>query len=308
MCDFLGCVAPEERCLSTWEYLNGQSKLAQQKLFLIQDVDSSYSNRVEAKNNLHIARLRTLGCSPHAIERHALTEAFGIIINAIEEFIRTSSGDVALDISCLPKRLFFPILNLLFKSDRIYNLLVTYTVPAGYSDNKLAERNDEWAPLPTFGALQPHVRPTRLVVNVGFMAMGLDEQVAEQDWEQIYLLFPFPAEPPTISRSWEFVRSLESQRRSAEFELYHTDPMNLSDAFNRLVTIGSSGPVILAPFGPKTISAAMCLYATLTGSEVYYAQPTVYRHDYSIGVAQSAGAPSIFAYWIRMNGKNFYQS
>jgi hypothetical protein len=50
----------------------------------------------------------------------------------------------------------------------------------------------------------------------------------------------------------------------------------------------------------------MCLYAALSGSPVYYAQPKVYRPDYSVGIAKSNGAEQIFAYWIKHDTKSLF--
>ncbi len=61
-----------------------------------------------------------------------------------------------------------------------------------------------------------------------------------------------------------------------------------------------------APFGPKTFSVAMCLYAIQKDSAVYYPQPTVYHPDYSIGIKNNEPSEAVNAYWIKQGGINLY--
>jgi hypothetical protein len=54
------------------------------------------------------------------------------------------------------------------------------------------------------------------------------------------------------------------------------------------------------------MSIAMCLYANLTDSPVYYSQPKVYHPEYSIGVQVRDGEAEIYAYCIRLSGRDLY--
>ncbi|MFP3675336.1 hypothetical protein SB724_21205, partial [Bacillus sp. SIMBA_031] len=67
----------------------------------------------------------------------------------------------------------------------------------------------------------------------------------------------------------------------------------------------------LAAFGTKPVSLAMALFGIYYNAPVYYTQPTLYRPDYSTGVAtfvtsKGEQKPSCFAYPIRLNFRDLY--
>ena len=77
---------------------------------------------------------------------------------------------------------------------------------------------------------------------------------------------------------------------------------DVSDIFDHIKEITASGQdgAIFAPFGPKTMSLAMCLFARLTQGVVYYSQPRLYHPNYSIGIR------AVEAYCLRLNGRDYY--
>jgi hypothetical protein len=82
----------------------------------------------------------------------------------------------------------------------------------------------------------------------------------------------------------------------------------MSAKADRIISLTRKGAETadLAPFGPKPMSLAMCIYAALTEAQVFYTQPSSYRPDYSVGISQVGGEPEIYAYWIRMSGTTTY--
>ena len=80
------------------------------------------------------------------------------------------------------------------------------------------------------------------------------------------------------------------------------DSNNMPDAFDFIhkETNGGNKNAIFAPYGPKPMSLAMCIYATLAGSPVYYTQPMYYNPKYS------TGDNDCFAYCITLNKKLLY--
>ena len=68
----------------------------------------------------------------------------------------------------------------------------------------------------------------------------------------------------------------------------------------------------IAPYGPKTQSLAMCLFAIAAASAgrprvpVFYAQPHRYALDYSTGIKLKNGKPDIVAYCLKLAGGNLY--
>jgi hypothetical protein len=65
-------------------------------------------------------------------------------------------------------------------------------------------------------------------------------------------------------------------------------------------------PTVLVPYGPKPISLAMCLFATVTNSSVYYAQPRTYNPLYSQGVAIQNEKRLCYAYALKLGGRALY--
>jgi hypothetical protein len=216
-----------------------------------------------------------------------------------------------LDVSALPKRFFFPFIKLLLRETaRVRNLVVTYTSPKGHTTEKLAENPDDWDHLPLFSGSYAHSKPEMMIINVGFEGLGLQQQV---DYGEaglpVKLLLPFPASPQAFKRSWELVRRLQKNRLADHFQTYLTDATDVSDAFDRLVSLTDHGRLraVLAPFGPKPISVSMCIFATLTESQVFYTQPKVYHPNYSYGIGQVAGSPSVWAHCLRLDSREYYQ-
>jgi len=54
------------------------------------------------------------------------------------------------------------------------------------------------------------------------------------------------------------------------------------------------------------MSLAMCIFATLTNSAVYYIQPRVYNPAYSFGVNYRSGVREIYCYCVRLQGQDLY--
>jgi hypothetical protein len=114
-----------------------------------------------------------------------------------------------------------------------------------------------------------------------------------------------------VCRAWEAVRILQTDLINAQSErdrklamqCHRTSTIDLSEAFDSLLRLTSRGKkaVTLAPFGPKPISAAMCLLACQNKrAVVYYTQPKRYAINYSHGLKD------ITAYWIKHKGRNLY--
>ena len=252
-----------------------------------------------------------MGGDPANIENHQLTEQHDPIVQTCNRFLGRATDSVVLDVTSLPKRFFFPLLRMLFRSDRdtIKNLVVTYAVPERYTKEHLAENFGDWTQLPLFAGKYTHKHSETLVVGVGFEALGLQDRLeTSESGRRIHFLLPFPAPAAAFQRSWELLWRLQQHQRSDVPRVHRVDVKDIADAFDRIVSLTDSGTksVDLAPFGPKPISVAMCVYAALTDSEVFYTQPTVYHPDYSTGVSVRDGHPEIYAYCLRLDGRDLF--
>ena len=307
----LGSLSTDERSLSAWRSLRSRGQLASVKLLKIANKPSRYDLAIQQRERDRIAEFKAEGGDDKDIEPHYLLEPVSDIVDTINGFLGACGPNVVLDVSVLPKRFFFPMLKILFKeAGTVPNLIVTYTSPEGYTSEKLSENQDDWDHIPLFSGSYTSAKPKMMVINVGFEGAGLQEQVDQGEAGlPIKLLFPFPAPPSAFARSWELVRRLQKNRLPDAFRIYQADSREVSDAFDRLLTLTDKGNhrIVLAPFGPKPISVAMCIFATLTESPVFYSQPKVYHPYYSYGVAQVGGAAAVWAHCIRLDGNDYYE-
>jgi hypothetical protein len=94
----------------------------------------------------------------------------------------------------------------------------------------------------------------------------------------------------------------------------HIHMYDCPQVFDALCTMTDAGrkASALAPYGPKPVSLAMCLFALAAAKAgrprvpVYYAQPLRYAMDYTAEVGRRANAPDAVGYCVRLAGRNFY--
>jgi hypothetical protein len=312
-----GSLATEDRSLSTWHILKQDNALYRTTLLEIEDPVSQETVRINSKlyqlRKLKIAERKKqfidAGGLLSEIEQLDLFGRFDVIVNNVNDFIRQSNGDILFDISALPKRLFFPALKLMMQSSLVKNLLVTYTIPKEYSTSFLSADHEPWRHLPLFAPPYPEPSLEVFVIGLGLETLGLPE-LLEHDYRdvKVKLLFPFPPGPPLYQRTWEFVRSLENNLPSQSREPVRVNARDTSEVFDQICAASENGKqyAILAPYGPKPMSLAVCIYATLASSPVYYTQPRIYNPQYSVGVSIVNGKPETYCYCVRLDGTNFY--
>lgn len=303
--DVIGSISFEERCYGLYSQ-RSELNLSGNNLYF--DISPSNLADLPDHNRKLIANrmmLENFGVNTDCIIEAPLLGPINSFMEDTISFINKSNGNVILDISSFPKRFFFAILKRLIISGKITNLLLAYSESETYTHGRLSEDPSEWAHLPTF--LPDKIIDTQVevaVVGVGFMPLGLPKLlIGKYQSAQVNLLFPYPAGPPYYQRGWEFVRKIEDQYPNLDLKkMYRISALDMSDAFNRLCSITNDGAKssILAPYGPKPISAAMALFAIHCGVPVYYTQPNYYSPNYSTGVGDTK------AYWVINNSRNLY--
>jgi len=308
---FLGCLGTEDRSISAWSEFTHNGRLDKTCLLEIHDKPSRFSARSKIKLDERRTEFLGNGGSIAEIERTDLMASHAEIVDIVTRFVENSNGNLVLDITSLPKRFFFPFIKRLLKNTdhtAVPNLIVTYTIPEKYSDQPLAENFNDWAQLPLFGGEYKSDRASMLIIGVGFQALGLQDQIKGEPELPVKLILPFPAPPLAFQRSWELIRQLQKNRNPNAFEIFRASAKDVSDTFDRLASLTDDGRVRaeLAPFGPKPMSLGMCIYATITNSEVLYTQPSVYNPDYSTGVLKTNGQSEVISYALRLNGQDYY--
>ncbi len=309
----LGCLSPADRCLAILSYIKTKGLLGHFAFLQIKDPPSRYTAITDEILKKRHDEFRALTGGVQPPENHELFEEIYKLVDSVNTFINKSGGNVIVDISSFPKRYFFPIVKVLLKSTDVKNLIATYTVPEKYSDEPLAEDPEPWIHIPMFGPTgYPENSINSVVVGVGFMPFGLPELLKNNFSNRainVKFLFPFPPGPPTYQRTWDFVREIEKDFVVKPNQLQRVDTYDVSDIFDYISSITQPffKKTILAPYGPKSISLAMCIFASLTETPVYYTQPKVYNPGYCTGIKMNLqGVPESYAYCLRLNGKDCY--
>ena len=307
----LGCLSTEERCLGLWEFLRARQLQSRCQLIEVIAPQSRFTSLAAQRRHRRRGDLNTIGLPSDGVPEVDLFARDSEIVSLADSFADSCGPSVIVDITCLPKRFFFALIHRLMQRTSIENLLVAYTVPEGYHGGVLAEDHQPYSHLPLFGPRKfPEPPVDTVVVGVGFVPLGLHELLQfYKEKVAIRALLSFPPGLPGFLRNWDFIRELESGvpqgwRSPARVEAY-----DVSDIFDHIVgfTNGGAQHALLAPFGPKTMSLAMCLYARLSDSPVYYTQPTVYHPDYSVGVRRANGLPLSYLYCLRVGGRDLYR-
>ncbi len=311
----IGAISTQERCLSMVRNQTTTFNLAHAAFLEIVDEASTFSDQAKAlrdKNRAHFqkevkAELREL----HTFD---LLEPIMRLQRLVGQWVvGQHRKNIILDITCLPERFFFPLLRRILDSTEVENLIITCMAPARYTDQELAYNPQDLVYIPTFGGSnESKPRPVkRVIVSAGFLPFGLPDLIKDNYSEpdiELHVIFPFPAEPANVKRSWEFVRKVELEGLKDDRQLARVGANDLAGCFDRINAITRDGsiPTVFAPYGPKAHSVAMCLKAILMDSEVVYTQPTFYHPEYTTGIKLDDGVPTGYAYAVRVNGQALY--
>lgn len=305
----------EERSHATYTALQTLGTVASSLVFRIEDEPSRFHAEVERRTNSNESVFLRAGLTPASICRRKLVEPFNAYSTTIDNFLAVvGERNVLVDISSMPKRLFFFLVKRLLSST-FDNIVVTYAEPEKYSEEPLAENPQLWAPLPGFAGPRRVPSDRSLIIALGYEPLGLPDLVLSGEFasSRVALLFPFPSSPERVAKNWKFARDLFPNIDNSAVNIKRVDGINVPEVFDTIGGLTDFGDrfAMLAPFGPKPISLAMALYASKMHSmgghcSVSYTQPTVYNPDYSSGVKMQAGAPLINSYAIRIRGANLY--
>lgn len=309
----VGCISTEERSNAIFQHIQVGAGLREARFLDIDDLESDFLEQCRKLRAERLDEFQRLTNGGGTVAKFGLMDSPLLIKRFVDELLETGTKSIILDISTLPKRFFFPIVRLVLKAKQIENFVATYTVPSQYASGPLAFEPQDWSFLPLFQREQapPTPKCVRVIVGVGFLPFHLPELVSH-DYEdaEIDLILPFPPGSPQYQRNWHFVHDISSTASRITDRLIHrVEATDVSGCFDHLVSIaqGDPGATILAPFGPKPHSLAMCLYAAKHDCDVYYTQPRYYHPDYSTGIKIcSDNKPATSCYAIRLRGQDLY--
>lgn len=306
---FLGSINSEIRSFQVAKALCRLGVVEGNHILRVRWPDSPFSDEGERRTAQNMESFRRDYGEPNILTRDLLATVPDFIMDARQP----SKSSVILDITSMPKRFYFYYLKSLLLNSNVEDLLVTYCA-GQYGQGALSSNHEDWDVLPTF---RPSNRSAeedarkRLAVNVGFMPGGLEEHLMADETEtNLSLILPFPARVSSVRRVWKSAMEIRKMwhGQPSSVHICRAAPDDISGAFDLICRIANGTPLSLAPFGPKPISAAMCIFATLTDSPVYYAQPKWYYPDYTTGPdTDDSGLPKISGHWIKHSGKLLYE-
>lgn len=312
----IGGISTQVRCLSMVRNQVNTFQLAHAAFLEIIDETSDFVDQTTALREANRASFQAeVREDLRELHLYGLCDPLMRLKKLVAQWVTGVHGkNIILDVTCLPERFFFPILRWLLESKDVENLIVTCMSPARYTEKDLAYNPEDWKHLYTFGGpLDNTVRTVkRVIVGAGFLPFGLPDLLRKDYTDrniEVSVLFPFPATPASVKRSWEFVRKIELDiSLKDDRQLVRVGASDLSACFDRIngITRDGSIPTVFAPYGPKAHSVAMCLKAIQMDAEVLYTQPTFYHPEYTIGVKLDGGVPAGYAYAVRVNGRALY--
>ena len=309
------CCGTEDRSVALATHL-GASRLDNVQIVAIRDSEPLDSAALESRLGARRGTLERCGYSPADIQDAELLADLDEKMGPLGRLIDAGSTRLIIDITSLPKVWFFPIIQNVLKNRQFEDVIVTYTSAAAYSD-KLSENLAPLRVLPGFFAEDGRTTHDSLIIGIGFEPLGLIPLLKNQAASNIKLIFPFPPGPPGHRRNWMFVKQIEDLTQEQRIEapdrvhINMYDCPQIFDALRKMTNDGNDTSAI-APYGPKTVSLAMCLFALGAATAgksrvpVYYAQPRRYALDYTNGVRMCGNAPDITGYCLRLSGRDLY--
>lgn len=234
------------------------------------------------------------------------------IKHEFNNLLNTGINRLILDISCLPKAVFFPLLRFALEAQHLKDIVIGYSLPEKYAENPLAAELNPLMGLP--GMMPEQADPTQdpklFIASIGYLPF--DVQELEQQFggkTPMEVIFPFPSSNPAYKRNWDLMQQLFSDQSPGEKSPRRVDARDMSRVYD-IISVEDGrieGPVLLLPFGPKPHAAAMAIRAIQRGHEVYYTQPKYYNPAYSSGVKiHSCGIEESYAYWVKHDGVMLY--
>lgn len=311
----LGCLGTEERSTAVPHHLGRQS-FERARLVTIREPQPLDSEAIAARlqNRRNALHERDYGDGDFR-DADLLADLDEVRSNLLE-LLDAGARKLIIDITSLPTIWFFPLIQLALEEARLTDIIVTYTSAIGYAE-VLSENSGPLRPLPGFFVEDGRSQHDSIVVGIGFEPLGLVPLLQDQRASKIRLIFPFPPGPPGHHRNWMFVKQIETLTQSEQIDppdrvhIHMYDCPQVFDALCDMTAVGTETS-LLAPYGPKTVSLAMCLFSLAAASAdrprvpVLYAQPLRYAIDYTTGIKMRGDVPDITAYSIRMNGRNLY--
>jgi hypothetical protein len=223
----IACSSPELRCTTAFGSMRALNMTGSQLIFEIEDPLSVATQEIARKTSENWSAINAFGFADQTIVRLNLTEPFRKYEIALRGFL-TSIGDkdLIVDITSLPKKVYFFLMKLLFQEFPLpRNIIVTYAEPDRYSNQPLAENPDPWEALPGFRISPRDENDRSIVVGIGYEPLGLPDLAdsGKFDEDQMIFLFPFPSQADRVLRNWRFIRGIFPNADSGRLNIKSLD-------------------------------------------------------------------------------------
>lgn len=314
----LGCIATESRsCESVVNYKDFSSNFVMLKITDPQPLKSEKVAEAYTASESHLISIPD-------DQKNIIDSELMATLDDLEDYIELcieKSPSVIIDITSFPKRWFFPFIQMMINDERVVNLVAVYTQGENYAVN-IAENPEPLRPLPGFITADERSSHDHAFVGVGFHDLGMLKLLGADSVKKLNLMFPFPPGPPGTKKNWKFVEQINrkigsdipNENFSEPLSLHFLPALDASEAFTAMSNITRQGQMtsIMAPYGPKPISLAMCMFAIaadnadLRDVPVYYSQPQRYAIDYTENALSSEEGLESWAYALKLDGRSLY--
>lgn len=311
----LACNGTEERSAGFACHF-GRRRFGYARIVSIRDPEPLSQAAFDARLAERRSNFLDAGFSESEIKDAPLLESLEQIRGHIDALVDAGARRLIVDITSFPKRWFFALLQAALENDRLSDVVATYTSSTDYAE-LLSSNIGPLRALPGFYAEDGRTEHGSIIVGIGFDPSPLVPLLQDHQARKIRLIFPFPPGPPGHRRNWMFVKQIESLTESEEIDppdRVHIHMYDCPQVFDALaeMTRGGNDTSALAPYGPKTVSLAMCLFSLAASRHgkprvpIFYAQPKRYALDYTTGIARCGNVAEVTGYCLRVGGQNLY--
>jgi len=271
------------------------------------DAFPSYADTITTKCAVHRKRLTDarVKFNEHIVDLLATEDQLLDILFNVRNSLNGISS-IVLDITSLPKRVFCFLLKRMLKSEWCQDLLVTYTAAesVGYAKDHLSTDALPCDHLPGMAGRTP-LGKGALVVSLGFEELNI-RSIMEQyhGRKDTRFIMSFPTAPVVERRQWAMLRQLLPPEHSINLGR-NLQPISGWDAELVYMTLCrwkcENPEIVLAPFGIKTHTLGMALFAIENNFGMYYTQPKSYNPSYT------EGSGAMYSYILKWRGKVAYE-
>lgn len=294
------CASFEARCVTATQRLieSGEGQLRGNWAIVELDDDKSFFRaacRQAREKNLGRLRevVRASGgvLTDDGLKREWPLSDLNALVETLLALLGRHAGPVILDVTTMPKALFFPVFRELLRHGHSRELLVAYTRPMDYP-SELSRDFEDVSYLGGFVGKFAAGKPLAWIPVLGFQG-GLARKI--YDWggfgSRVSPIVGFPslAVDRVLYANREIIDQLTNDIDAVSFcpiddpDAVSTRVRELADQFRQ-----RGFHVTLSPLGTKLQSLGACVAAIDLDLTVLYAQPRTYHPLYSTGSASTA--------------------